>query len=691
MDPIIDAASLSSQPAHWFGLLLGLTIKGALILSVASLSAFALRRASAAVRHLVWGLALVSLLALPALTLMLPGWNLPVFSGLMARREAQADALRADAASEGVVQAAIQDAERRALSAAPASDRTGGEASGALLIESSRPERADRSPAARFHWSVWILVLWLVGSLMVSARLVVGIASVWWITRRSRPVEDRSWTDLARELSWQLRLNKPVALLESERIGMPLTWGLFRPVILLPTDACDWTEERRRVVLSHELAHVKRRDCLTQTIAQAACALYWLNPLVWMAARQLRMERERACDDHVLHTGTRASDYASHLLDIARSLGSSNCSAMTAVAIARRSQLEGRLLAILDPDISRRGLNRAGASLALIAMICVVMPLAAVRPLANDDRSNGGQSQPETASRESRSDPSASRVETGGKDLPEAITLADLAGKQIEETQPADEAAPDQSSTAPDQTDNIPPAEDPEEPLQDPAGQSVVESLKGALKDSDSEVRKQAAWSLGLKGDETAVEPLIEALRDEHPGVREQAAWALGLKGDSRAVQPLIAALKDQNSDVREQAAWALGLKGNREAVEPLIEALKDGDDQVREQAAWALGLKGDRRSLPALKDALKDPSDQVREQARWAIGMILVRGGGASAGSDDDKEFEFEFESKQVSNKVGNIVSNRLAERVARALNFRLKVNVSPNPSPRGKGRNQK
>jgi HEAT repeat protein/beta-lactamase regulating signal transducer with metallopeptidase domain len=714
MDPLFDVVSFSSQTGHWFGLLLDLAIKGAFILSVASLSAFALRRSSAAMRHLVWNLALVSLLALPALTFMLPRWNVPVLPGLLARPEAEADARETDAASAGVLQAAIQDAARRALSAAPGSD-----ASGATGVEASRPVQAVRSPMGRFHWSVWILALWLVGSFLVAARLAAGLASVWWITRRSRRVEDRDWTDLVREISWQLGLSRPVALLESERVGMPLTWGLFRPVILMPPDTADWAEERRRVVLSHELAHVKRRDCLTQTLAQAACAIYWFNPLVWMAARKLRMERERACDDHVLHTGTRASDYASHLLDLARSLGSSSCSATTAVAIARRSQLEGRLLAILDPDVSRRGINRAGASLALIVMICLVLPLAAVSPLADDSRSNGEQSQPERASRESRHDQAASRAETGGKDLREAITPAEPADKKSEDEQPA-------SVDAPDQTHNVQLAQEPQDPQQEQSRQTgesgIVESLKSALKDSDWEVRKHAAWSLGLKGDHTAVESLIEALKDEHPDVREQAAWALGLKGDSRAVRPLAAALKDQHSGVREQAAWALGLKGNREAVEPLIEALrdddsqvreqaawalglkgdrraveplmdalKDGDDGVREQAAWALGLKGDRRSLPALKDALKDPSGQVRDQARWAIGMILVRGGGASsAGDDDDKEFEFEFDSKQLSNAVGEIVS-KMAGKAASATNYDLNVNVNPDPSPRGKGRNNR
>ena len=146
-----------------------------------------------------------------------------------------------------------------------------------------------------------------------------------------------------------------------------MAWGIWRSSVLVPADADSWPAHRVRVVLLHELAHVKRRDCLTHLVAQLACAAYWFNPLVWMAARRLRTERERACDDLVLASGTRGSDYADQLLDIARVMQAGRFPAVFAgasLAMAQRSQLEGRLIAILDPSVPRRGLSRARAAAA---------------------------------------------------------------------------------------------------------------------------------------------------------------------------------------------------------------------------------------------------------------------------------------------------------------------------------------
>src|SRR5207247_4797687 len=89
-------------------------------------------------------------------------------------------------------------------------------------------------------------------------------------------------------------------LLSSPLIEMPFACGVVEPTIVLPASAEQWTDSRRRAVLFHELAHVKRRDLVGHTLGRVACALYWFHPLVWTAAPRRRAESERACEDSLL-------------------------------------------------------------------------------------------------------------------------------------------------------------------------------------------------------------------------------------------------------------------------------------------------------------------------------------------------------------------------------------------------------
>src|SRR5262249_24027147 len=135
---------------------------------------------------------------------------------------------------------------------------------------------------------------------------------------RSKSVIDPTLNALARDLAKEMRSERVVGLRQRVAEMMPMTWGVLRPQILLPNGVEDWPEERQRVVITHEIAHVKRCDWFIQTTAQLVCAIYWFNPLFWLACRQLYRESEQACDDIVVRLGFDARDYASHLLHIAR-------------------------------------------------------------------------------------------------------------------------------------------------------------------------------------------------------------------------------------------------------------------------------------------------------------------------------------------------------------------------------------
>ena len=236
-----------------------------------------------------------------------------------------------------------------------------------------------------FTSTQWILIgvaIWAIGFMVIMGRLLVGMLWIRLMSRKAITITDPYWTNLCHDTCKRFQISRPIRLWQGKNAATPMTWGILKPVVLLPEEADIWPEEKCRVVLMHELAHVKRKDTLTQMMAQIACALFWFNPLVWMAAYKMRVEREHACDDQVLQLGTLASDYAGHLLDIARSLRSAKVASLATIAMARQSQLEGRLLAILNPGLNRRALSPILIGFIAIVMVVVMIPLAAIQPWA---------------------------------------------------------------------------------------------------------------------------------------------------------------------------------------------------------------------------------------------------------------------------------------------------------------------
>ena len=158
-----------------------------------------------------------------------------------------------------------------------------------------------------------------------------------------------------------------------------MVWGLFRPVILLPADAEEWEAERQRALLLHELAHIQRQDWLIQMMGQITCAVYWFNPLVWFAARRMRTEVERACDDHVLNAGYQSTDYAQHLLDIVRNIKAMRSISRATVAMARPSKIEGRLQTILAENRNRKPMTKIAVAIGVLTLTCLAVPMGVMQ------------------------------------------------------------------------------------------------------------------------------------------------------------------------------------------------------------------------------------------------------------------------------------------------------------------------
>ena len=322
--------------SNWgYSLLEAVALKGTLVLGAAWLVAILLRRFSAAVRHVVWTAAFAALLALPFLSLSLPAWRVRVVP------------------SSVLFQASAAASNPAVISVPP---RVG--ASAAPLRSSSAPP-----------WRGVVVALWLAGVLVAVARMLAGGLAMIFARRRSRQIEQVHVPGMRRA----------VPVLEARPGAMPMTFGFLRPAVFLPADADSWSPGRRRMVLLHELAHIRRGDAATHLLAKAALCLSWWNPLAWHAWREFLKERERAADDLVLAAGARPSEYAGYLLEIARTMQPARALDWAAIAMARRSQIEGRLLSILDSGVNRQAPARPWMVAAVLLAVAFVSPFAALR------------------------------------------------------------------------------------------------------------------------------------------------------------------------------------------------------------------------------------------------------------------------------------------------------------------------
>ena len=319
----------------WWAVSALLAWKGTVVLLAAIAASALLWRRSAAVRHMVWAIALGSLLALPVLEIILPNWGAAKVVHVLAAPEAVAASASGSAASH----------------------------------PTAFPR--DGVPV--------VFGIWLIGALVCGWRWGRAIAKVARMRKDVVVLNDHD--AITRQAASLVGLRSRVRLLRSSQEIVPWAAGIRRSVVLLPASASGWSRERLRVVLLHEMAHIRRRDSLTQAIAELAGCLYWFHPLVWLALRRLRVERERACDDLVLRAGTGASDYASHLLGLARSLKPAELSPV-AMSMAG-AHLETRIRAILNPRTNRRALSRTSGAMACVIAAGLVLPLAAMRPQAS--------------------------------------------------------------------------------------------------------------------------------------------------------------------------------------------------------------------------------------------------------------------------------------------------------------------
>lgn len=599
--PLLSAAAL--LPASLLVALVML-LKITCVLLLALAVAGTMPRASAGARHLVWLVALAALLLLPPLAVWAP---LPL-RVLPATTVSSEQSLPTGPATSTALQV------NRAVQGEPETVPSG-------------PSDNEVRPATTLSFGTLLVFLWATGVVVLLGRLAYGAWSVRRIVRRAAPLVHPSWQTPLYEIADRLGLEAAPALLRSEDVKMPFAAGLFTSTIVLPAESDDWSGERRSAVLVHELSHVRRRDLVGHTVSRIACALYWFHPLVWTAARRLRAESERACDDLALVFGARPSDYAEHLLEIVTCVRDHNTPAV-ALAMAHRKEFEGRMLAILNPELRRRGPSRtealslAGslAALALLVGAAAPMPRVATAAVVADTAGEKALGFMRDAGRAPVS-------------MPASPAAPETVARRVPSAEPAPNPRPmpaPRPTVAAEAVLNAATGSD-----QEPDDTRAAVLAKALRTDANAGVRRTAAWGLARYArTEVAVGALTSALDgDTEATVREMAAWALaGARRNSTAGAAVMRALeKDRDASVRATASWAAGSIGDPAVVPALVARLKDSEAEVRELAAWSIGACRPDQAPSALVDALGDKDRDVRESVTWALFTIHDQGTAAA------------------------------------------------------------
>lgn len=365
--------------------------RGSIILLIAAIAATLLRSRPAALRHTIWSLAIASQLALPIVALMMPQHGIdfgPVGAAFTRAATTVATTPTVTTAtrtpSGGI---AVTQSSRTGAAAPPSSGRSSGQQipSGVNSV----------APSADVNAAVELLtLLWGVGALLMLLRFGIGTVLVARETRRANRPISREWVLLAGQIQDEMNLQRDAALLWGTRREVPYTWGILSPVVCLPSDADKWSIDRLRIVMIHELAHVERFDTFGEFIAQLALVIFWFNPLLWLAVRRMRTEREHACDDRVLMRGVKPSTYVEELVMMMKSIGSGSIApGFGAIAMAQRTQFEARMFAVLDERADRHVVGRKSIFGAALGMIALLLVVASVRP-ASASAATGVQTPP---------------------------------------------------------------------------------------------------------------------------------------------------------------------------------------------------------------------------------------------------------------------------------------------------------
>jgi len=387
-------------------MLLGFAWKSAAIAGATLLLLRLARSRSSGERSMIAHSGLFALLALPAAILLMPQWApLPA--------------------------AWFANAAPVALAAGDLSTRGGPVADLAVPVATSVPvaaEAAGSPPVVLPSLGDIAPFLYAVPLVLLFGVMLLAVVRLFAMRGRAEVLVQPSWLSALAEAQRRMGFKHGTALLVSEELRSPISWGVLRPTIVLSPKAVAATGEAEAII-AHELAHVARLDWAKLLGARVACAVFWFNPFVWMLARESHQLREEAADDAVLMADIDGPDYATLLVGAARHDNKAVLLAAHGVAPAK-SSLKRRITRVLDGSLKRGPASGGWMFGSLMLLVGLTVPLAAFSATAPEARQAAEESRAvAVASRETAR--ASARTAVAAQAVAEKEAKAAAAGKPL--------------------------------------------------------------------------------------------------------------------------------------------------------------------------------------------------------------------------------------------------------------------
>ncbi len=333
-------------------------IKSSLVLSVSIVLVYLMRKKSAGLRHLVLSVFFIGLLFLPILSSFTTGWETKFLPSWETR---DASVLKADGLARNL-NSSSQTLE-------------------STLVASEIPihmEEVKKDSRPVFGFAA--LLIWFFGLMFLSIRILFGLFGTFRLTREGQDIQDSLWKRLLQRFLATVFLRRKINLLSHDKTMVPLTWGIIKPVVMMPAESKNWSENQRSTALYHELSHIKRGDYLVMILARISRAIYWFNPLSWIVLRMIKKEQEKACDELVLKAGIKPSTYAENLLYIRNSISGHWNPPATVLGVMNKSHLNDRLTTILKQRFNLKEVQMKTKILLSVLAILSISFIGLARP-----------------------------------------------------------------------------------------------------------------------------------------------------------------------------------------------------------------------------------------------------------------------------------------------------------------------